>query len=330
MLSAQVKENESALVYYMPKTEIVFEVQYDEITQERGVFYQYSERYLGTKDVVTEDGTTYRLTNVSVNTRTSADKKRTYIIPANQKTLANCAVRLNKKGLLEGINLPETETPANTNTGKKPSDMRKTSAKKSVMPLLEDQMLSGSVGKMAEGTAKLIYSIRENRLNLLAGDVEHTPSDGTAMRLVLAEMDEQEQALTELFIGKTTVKHLTKKIYLLPQESTDEQVLFRFSTHYGPVDADDMSGEPYLLTLKAEKQEAVYDPDQKAATPSPFYQNIPGSADILLTDGEKTLVKTNIPVAQFGIATPLAADLFGKKKTCVVFDTRTGSVREVK
>ena len=49
-----VMEGESAIVYAMPKVVFGFEIEYEKQTQEVGIFYQYSERYLGTKNVVTE------------------------------------------------------------------------------------------------------------------------------------------------------------------------------------------------------------------------------------------------------------------------------------
>ena len=40
-----VQENEAAIVYYMPKTELLITLEYDVITQTPGVFYQYASRY---------------------------------------------------------------------------------------------------------------------------------------------------------------------------------------------------------------------------------------------------------------------------------------------
>ncbi|MBR1809189.1 MAG: DUF4831 family protein [Paludibacteraceae bacterium] len=330
-LQAQIKEGESALIYYMPRTELVFEIEYEQITAERGMFYQYSERYLGTKDIVLENSVTYELKNVQLRTRTKADPDRAYTIPLNQKTLANCAVRLNNKGLIECINCESEATK--TSEQHKPADCKqsKTAKPSLAIPFLEDQMLSGSIGKMAEGTAKQIYSIRENRLNLLAGEVEHTPADGTAMRLVLSEMDKQEEALTQLFLGKIQKKIIVKTVTLIPESGCEDSVIFRFSKHEGLVDSDDMSGEPFTLTIVAHKQDyAPAAEGDKQPAPSAVWQNLAGNADITLTDGEKLLVSKNIPVAQFGVAVPLAQELFAKRKTQVRFDTRTGSVIEIK
>ena len=48
MQAQTVLEGESAIVYAMPKVAFGFEIEYEKQTQEVGIFYQYSERYLGT------------------------------------------------------------------------------------------------------------------------------------------------------------------------------------------------------------------------------------------------------------------------------------------
>ena len=328
-LSAQLKEGQSALVYYMPLRQLAFEITYEKVTLTRGIFYQYSERYLGSKDAVLENEEYYRIDNVSLRTRTLADTTRQFVMPLSQKTLNNCAVVLNEKGIIEGVNIQKTDqkksnTPATRQT--KPNKQPST-----VLPLLEEQMLSGSIGKMAESTAKQIYSIRETRLNLLAGDVEHAPADGNAMSLVLKELDEQEAALTALFMGTTQTQKLTKTVTLIPYSDITDSVLFRFSKYEGVVDPDDLSGEPYYLNLNAHiRQYSPAEEGSKQPAPSYIYQNIPGSADITLTNGNQTILSKSLPVPQFGIATPLAADLFSKQATQIIFDTTTGAILEIK
>lgn len=328
MLVAQVKENESALVYYMPRTELVFEIEYEQITESKGQFYQYSERYLGTKDVVLTDGVSYALRSVEIRTRTSADTTRAYTIPLNAKTLTAYAVKLTDKGILESINA-ESVKPSKQH--KQPSEKHVPRENSCMVPLLEEQMLSGSISKMAESVAKQIYAIRENRLNLLAGDVEHTPADGEAMKLVLHELDRQESLLTQLFTGTKHSVTLKKQILITPQQSVNDYVLFRFSRYDGVLEADDMAGEPYMLTIKAERQEYVSENQKSKPAPSVIYYNMPGQAEVRLAGpDDEILAERTLPVAQFGISIPLAEELFAKRKTQVVFNTKTGMIKDIK
>ncbi|MCM1035190.1 MAG: DUF4831 family protein [Paludibacter sp.] len=323
-----ITQNDGSLVYYMPKQVLVFDIEYQEATQERGIFYQYSERYLGTKDIVTENQTTYTLTNIALHTQTQADKARAYRVYFNEKYPICSLLNLTEKGLLAGVNLPAASCPKPT---KKLSKQQAAETHNTtVMPLLEEQLVANSTAKMAEGTARQIYRIRETRLNLLAGDADHVPADGKAMQLVLAELDKQEQALTELFVGRTTVKTLHKKVIYTPETSTENAILFRFSAYQGLVDENDLSGEPYYLTLQLYRQNANTDNDspKKQAALSPIYYNIPGSANITLFNAEQTWIETTVDIPQAGIAKALPLALFNSNLQ-VRFNTKTGAIQSI-
>ncbi len=344
-----VQEGESALVYYMPYTWAHLTLTYTETTAKVGLFVQYAERYLGTKDVVLEDGVTYCLTDATITTSTAADKDRTYKIPMGGKDKSTCYVTLNEQGVLRGLNL-QTAEPSNHQTSEhsnprtlEPSNLRTFEPSnlltlessnhqtfEHLMPLLEEQMMANSVAKMAEGTARQIYRIRETRLNILGGDVEHVPADGEAMRQVLAELDKQEQALTALFIGTKHTSTHTKQ-YTFDPARLQNGIFFRFSVFAGPVASDDLSGEPYTLTIKRSQQEYtgyVYAEEgkKKVVAPTIFY-NLPGTATVSLSQAGKTILEEAFPVAQLGVSVPM--NLAGMRDTEVRFDEQTGMILSV-
>jgi len=316
---AQVSQTESGIVYYMPYTQLCIDVEYEEITLEQGPFYQYSERYLATKNVITEDGVRYQLRSVTLRARTTADKDRAYsFVPGAQK------VALTKQGLLYGIGV---EMPA-AESKDKDGDKAKAARKESLItnefaPLLEKQMLASSVSKMAEGAAKQIYHIREARINWLTGDVENMPADGESLNTILKQLDRQEKQLTALFLGTEKRKTLHKLICLEPEDCQDK-VVFRFSQLNGPVDADDLSGEPYYLNAKITRQQ-YSEEVKKGATPSAVYYNLPGQIEATLTDGVRTLQEKTIPVAQFGISVALPASTL-KQAKAIRFDVKSGAL----
>ncbi len=335
LLSAEVwgqtvRESESSLVYYMPFTTLVFDIDYEEITEERGMFYQYSERYLRTTDIVKEDKHTYRLTGIRLRTATKADTTRAYTVPFNEKYPYCSCLSLTKEGILLGVNAESVCK----NNGHKPTvgeNVREREEVLSVVPFLEEQLLANSTAKMAENTAKQIYRIRESRLNLLSGDVEHLPNDGQSMQLVLEELDAQEKALTQLFVGKRIIRQHSERLSFIPTDGIEKDVLFRFSMFSGVVSKDDMSGNPYYIHIDQYKKE--YAPSQKddekmQGAKSPVCYNIPGQAHILLNDGEKTWVESTIDVAQWGIAVALPYSLF-KKPVHIEFYPKTGTIKSI-
>ncbi len=322
-----IDKSESALVYYMPYTWVDVDVEYQQMTAKVGPFVQYAERYLGTKDVVTEDAVVYTLTDIRLATRTIADAKRAYKVPLTGKGVKASYLTLDKHGVLQAINLRE---PLSTPHKKGAPKLKKEHGVHAAacMPLLEEQMMANSIAKMAEGAARQIYRIRETRLNILSGDVDHAPADGEAMKLVLQELDAQEQALTALFIGTKTTQTLHKGYALDPAAMTNG-VLFRFSQHAGPVAADDLSGEPYYIDIhKTIQRHATNIEAVQSKYPTYIYYNLPGSATIDILHNEEVLAEKTMPVAQFGISVPLDQTT-GLRDAQIIFNTQTGAILSI-
>ena len=330
-LAQQVKEGELAVFYHMPLTQLAITIEYDEIATTPGPFYLYAERYMGAKEVVTEAQKRYEVTNVTLHPHTVADPNRSYKVLSSAE--AQC-LSFTSDGLLYGYNVPACAmTPSADVSVALPKE--KTTP---LMPLLEEQMVASSTAKMAEGAAKMIYHIRETRMNILAGDVEHTPADGQAMQLVLDELNHREQMLTQLFVGTTDVQHHTHTIYYTPDKDVKQRVITRMSKYAGIVPIDDLSGEPIRLTVVGKRQ--TIDTDEfiegetkkpaKTATPSQIYYNLPGSAMITLEYGNKVLTTAAFPIAQYGVAIPLAKDLLtGKQLPHIYFNTQTGNILSI-
>ena len=322
-----VQEHEAAVVYYMPKTELVVRLDYEIVEQTPGVFYQYAKRYLGAEEVITEASTQYNLLQVSSCTEAQADLERAYKVTA-QKGLKNQSLTLTEDGRLLGYNIGGgiEDSPL------RPADSSPNLEEQAkLMPLLEEQFVAGSVAKMAEGAAKQIYRLRETRLNLLAGDMEHVPADGMAMQLVLDEINKQEQALVELFVGTRVVKHGSHTLRYLPEESVEKDVICRLSQHTGIVDKNDLSGEPIYLTVEATKQALRMQmlEEGKVPTLSQLYYNLPGNAVIRIEHKGKVMNESEFPVAQWGVAVPFAAELFTKTAPVIRINPQTGNILSI-
>ncbi len=331
----RIAEDEAAIVYYMPYTWVTLTVEYTQTVATTGPFMQYAERYLGTKDIVTENSTTYTLTNAYFTPQTTADVNRMYSIPMNGRDKSMCYVSLTEDGRLAGIGAsllsPCTESRSHSVTEVVNGGRDAINGVPTVMPLLEEQMMANSIAKMAEGAARQIYRIRETRLNILGGDVEHVPADGDAMRQTLAELDKQEQALTALFVGTKQTKVCQTAHYTIDPAEQEDGILFRFSQFAGPVAANDLSGEPYVLNIRCTAQQYAQkvqeeEGKKKSTVPVIFY-NIPGSATLAITHSGKTIAETSLPVAQLGISVPL--DLTGMRGATVHFNPTTGMIQSI-
>ena len=316
----------------MPQTQLLFTVEYDEVVTEVGPFYQYSTRYLGTQDVQTKAEKQFVLNNVTFMPMAAADTTRSYVL--QDKSGKTQMVSLSPWGTLEGYNCQKSDIRC-----QKPDFSHQHQPCKSgceclvgtettnLMPLLEEQLMASSTAKMAEGAAKQIYRIREMRLNLLAGDVEKYPSDGEALKRVLAEMDKREQELTALFIGRRIVTHHVHHVTYIPAANgkKTDGILFRFSKYYGIVANDDLSGEPVKIQIsKSAHQLFTPEKSNKQSAPTLYY-NLPGSGEMKVQYGEQVLVDHPVEVAQWGVSVPLNSALLNAS-TKITFNPITGNI----
>lgn len=160
-------------------------------------------------------------------------------------------------------------------------------------PLSEDAILAGSTMKMAECVAKQIYRLREARVNTLSGETDHMPADGMSMQLVLTTLNEEEEKLTALFVGTTTVTE--HSLYIVCDSLQEgKNVALRFSKIAGPVDKDDLSGEPIRVELKVEKErQQVIDENAKKKTP-PTYIEVEKKRTYSIIYNHKTLYEKTL------------------------------------
>ena len=82
------------------------------------------------------------------------------------------------------------------------------------------------------------------------------------MQLVIEELEAQEQALTNLFVGVMTRTTEHYEVTVEPTGDLEKEILFRFSEHLGVVDADDLGGQPVYMNLKAIARAPQLDPKE--------------------------------------------------------------------
>lgn len=327
-----VKANDFGITYSLPKTTLIIDAEVTKYTCKAGPYYKYAEKYLGVKDVVTEDNVYYELGKISVQNKGVPDPDNTFIVNFKAGTTAPYAC-LTEEGLLCTINADYEPAETAKANGKKTTELSKSS--KDVPVFSEELLMAGSTSKQAEVAAKQIYHIRESRMNILTGEADNLPPDGEAMKLVIQQLNEQEQALVNLFTG-TKAKEVTHQSFtIVPHDNIEKDVLFRFSRLLGIVKPDDLGGKPVYFNLKAIDRaqplpEKEAEKKAKSLKNSIIY-NIPGKADVTITMDNKALYKGEIQVAQFGTQEGLAPVMFEDKKAPVkvFFYPETGALKQI-
>ena len=315
-------------IYFLPKTGIKITILVERTTYAPGELCKYAERYLRIKDASPTPSVSYHITDIRQEAFAVADTSKHYAIEFNAKTVAT-NVRLSDDGILLTINADPITIPAT-----KP--FQASSRPAYVNPrqyMNEETLAAGSTAKMAELIAQDIYEIRESRNLLVRGQADNMPKDGEQLRLMLNQLDKQDQALTSLFTGTTTKDTTEHTITIVPDKASDRLVLFRFSQKLGLLGHDDLAGVPYyykIEDLKTVPPAEVVDPKKQKKQAQGIYVNVPGKLCSTISDAQGIVTSAEFPAGQFGNVELLSGALFNKRYTTRLWlNPLTGAVEKI-
>ncbi len=325
---------QESLSYYLPKTELRFQLLVEKTSYTPGEFARYSERFLR-KSAAEEPSTTYRLVGINMYTTAVADTAKYFEVPLDKKHTI-FTVEKSPAGVLEAIN-------AKAKTVSEPQAFTSAPRGKTPNPhdyMSEEILSAGSTAKMAELTAGEIYDIRSSRNDLNRGEAEYMPKDGDQLRFMLSNLDKQEEVLTQTFQGVTVEDTTQCEVVYVPmpeeegKEKAEKTLLFRFSKHLGLVDNDDMAGVPYYIKVEDLKSvpqlRTAADGEKRSKDDVGVMVNMPGKIKITIYEGTRTLASFEAYVAQYGKLESLSSTLFSKKTTShVVLNPVTGQVESI-
>lgn len=329
-LSAGAEVPVQGTSYYLPKTGLRFSLLVEKTTYKPGQLAAYSEKYFKVRPELSQK-VSYRLVGQGLSTYAVADSAKHYTLTFDRKRSVLNA-ELDENGILKAVNakglsykMPADFSPAPKQAKPNPNDY-----------LTEDILNAGSHAKMAQLLAQEIYDIRDSRNMLTRGEAEFMPKDGAQLKLMLQQLNQQEEALTSLFTGTTEVDTVEQFIYFVPQKEVRNAVLFRFSKKLGLVDNDDLAGVPYYINIADEHivqplKEAMPESEKKHKEDIGLNVNMPGRITVQLVHEGKALKTYHILAAQFGKVESLSAELFGKKMmTFITLNPINGNVESIK
>lgn len=328
------KHNEYGLVYTLPQTVLEIEVTARRTVKKVGPFYQYSKKFIGTDNVITEDSESWDITDVRVRPYGVADPSQKYLMQLKPGAVSYICVDDN--GMLLAINrdVPAPATPVYSPAA---SPDASAADKRNINDYLkyvnEDFIASQSSLKRAQMLAENLMEVRESKVALTRGKAETMPTDGKQMELMLASLGRQEEALTAAFTGYTETETETRTYTFTPIDE-GKSTLFRLSDFAGFVPADDYSGDPVYVAVQITQRGALpVDPkgEVKKLPKDAVIYNIPGAAAISVIANGETLWNGEMEIAQFGVRFGLDPKLFTAKKGRMgaTFNAITGGVTDI-
>lgn len=312
------------VVYSLPRTAITAEVSAMKTEYTPGEFAKYAERYLHIQGVRRQSETYWEVTRLNVYAEGEPDTLKTFVIKHKDKsTAANVQMH---NGVLCSIN-----THQDIPTHVLPEGKRTHNALNSKKYLTGEILEASSTAKMAELVAQEIFDIRDSKNAIRRGQVESMPKDGASLRIVLNDLDAQEEALMQMFIGYTDTTYVHERYTVAPKSDINKEVLFRFSQKVGFVDSDDLQGDPYYISV-TDKHSAQMPAGKDAAKRkvSGVVYNVPGSARVTIATMTDVLYDQDMLMGQFGNVDMLNNALFNKGvATKVKLDPTTGGLIHV-
>lgn len=319
------------IIYSLPKAELNFWVTAECVIEEPGMFYQYAKRYFGTNDVIVESKNEWKLQDLVISSTAIEDTSRTYQVMPTTKGVSNNLHFYHHTNLISGVNL-SAETASNINRRaicpvkhNEPSQ----NIEFNYNYLSEEVLVATSIPKMAEMAAMQIYSIRENRTALLAGNVDNMP-DGDALKLIIEEYNRAESELLALFVGKRISFTQSRSYSFTPDADINNYILFRLSSISGLVDADDIMGTPVYLSIEGSYLTAP-ELDEKAKPKKyiGFYYNVPGSAVVTVSDKDSVKRTRVISLPQFGYTANLLSTSTDSDTAEIEYNPELGTIKRV-
>ena len=317
---AQLEPGQTAdgVIYYLPKTAVRIHLLIEKQTYTPGQFARYAEHYLQLKGIQQQEQISQRIISIELSTFGVRDTSKCYSVRLKGKA-ETAEIRLSEQGTLLAINdeplaLPQPIQPV-LNVNPIPP----------LTPLLSSETISaGSTAKMAELTAQQIQELQERRQQLATGEADEMPQDEQQLRLMLQQIDQKTSQLMAQFTGtvrRDTAQHV---LTLCPEREMKHEVLFRISRRLGLVDSDDLSGIPYYIDLKNLNPAEHPAPENKK--PSGFFVNVPGMAQLTVSQEDQPLAQFDVPLAQFGFTELRDGDLFRRYVTHLQLHPATGAV----
>lgn len=311
--------------YALPRTAINADVYAQKVVYTPGEFAKYASRFLHINGVSATESTEWSVTKMDLYQTGVPDTLKYYTVKLKDKSTAPF-VQLSKDGILLAINTNVEETEHELQPSYKSAGYVD-----GKQYLTEDILMATSVSKMAELTAEEILTIRESKNEIKRGQVESMPKDGESLKIVLEELNRQEEALTRLFTGYTDTVTVAQTFTIIPDKDMEKEVFFRFSNKLGFVDSDDLAGEPYYITIK-DKHTVNMPTEQEAAKRKlvGLIYNMPSLAHVTVSSMEQVVYEHDLPFAQFGTVDVLNPTLFNKGATTkVVFYPTTGGIHQL-
>jgi hypothetical protein len=313
----------SGIVYSLPHTVIVADLNVSKVQQFAGPLAAYAGDILGINEVITKDGVSFSLESAEIRTVTEPDPDEVYLIEKEEKSQGEVWISFGKDMPLMNLEVfDKTMTPDGFSSWNKDlymtSEPAKLFRKYTDSPtreitdtiirkvsidtlVIEEQILRHSREEYsdlekAQDAADKIRQIEHDKYNLLIGYPE-TAYSKDALEYMVNELEKQRLEYLKLFTGVTVRENLKFSIPVIPKAGDEsmDYVLTGFSKTTGLIEAEDQNG--IILSIITPEN---YKPSDAEISGSGLVYQVPESFQAKVVFQGKELTARRIEVLQLG------------------------------
>ncbi|HPF00304.1 MAG TPA: DUF4831 family protein [Bacteroidales bacterium] len=352
------KLKKEGVFYYLPETRLVVDITVKETHYLKGPFSQYSAKFTGISNVITENKTEYSIVGIALNSFSVPDKSKLFYIETKRlKEKEPFLLSVNEDGCIVSFNNPSDagfeaadksllvendRASQSMNVGFEHFATGNTQVKTDTIiekiildtitiekQILQHSIIEKSLEDKAKDAADYIRLISENKMNLISG-YQEVDYDETTFRSMLDELNKMQQEYLTLFTGKT-VEYITHyRIVIDPEKPVDNDFIFSFYQTEGVAEIEDSlftDNMYYYQIMPEERTEAVVAAvsNTKRSANAGLAYNVPEKCFFIIRNGNgEVVLMEKVSVCQLGTVLQLPSSIHQ-----VLLNPKDGSIRRV-
>jgi hypothetical protein len=355
--------NKEGLFYFLPRTVISIEITIEKTDRVKGIYAQYSSKYLGISNVIQENTSEYDIADIKIKTFNEPDPDKIFFVtmPKNKTKKNKLYISLQENGIIESVNYAIDSVLSISQQAKaltvyedfqEAGQAFRMFVNHNIMEkvdtifeyihldtmtiekhVLRKSTIEKDMEQRAKEASEFLVKLNDHRVSLVSGYQEVDYNNQT-LNNMLGNIDQMIQEYMSLFIGKTTTQSLTYNFSIIPETTTKNTSLFLFSLDkskgINDIESSNENNNFYLELMPSlttsRLTPIISNQQNNKKLKKGFYYNIPEKTKLVITKGDKNLIFENsIMVNQFGVVHFLPNGNYR-----ILYDSNSASLRKIR
>jgi hypothetical protein len=351
-------ESTEGFYYALPRNVVTIDITVTQIKNIAGPYAAYASRYLGIKDALQSNSTSYELSDIKINTYSEPDPEQYYFVDLSKAKgfkSTSMMMSLSEAGLIQDLNDNSDKQVQKEKEEKKEknnidySETFKYFADANLVERIDTiveqvnmdtttiermrltrRLVEKTIEQKAKEASEYLMKIKEQRIDIITGAQEVAYSEAT-VKYMSDELAKMEQEYMKLFTGITQTETFQYRYFYLPESQVYSASipLFRFSNKAGIIDEKSNDGDMVYIHIDRARNTTLLDKfvqnqEETNTSNHGLYYRIPEYAKFTIKEGNDLKAEVSFLISQFGVITSLPP-----RNAKVQFYPNSGAIRKV-